>query len=213
MALVLTYDTLVQKLISYAERPSDQAFIDNIPLFILLAQSRISNDLNILGLQKIVTNTMSTGASVVLKPSRWLRTISFTITIPNADHEQKILELRGLEYCQRYSINSTITGLPVYYGDYDFNSFLISPTPDANYPFQLVYHELLEPLDAVTQQNWITERVPHLLLTACLREAFIFFQSEDRAGFYINDYNECIKSIKNQDNLRLLDRSTNIQVQ
>lgn len=207
MSQILTYNSLVTKLISYTERFGDTAMIDNIPFFVLMAQSRISNDLNILGMQQTVTGAMQAGVNIIQKPSRWLRTISFTISDPDYSYEVMTLQKRTLEYVKNYSINSEELAKPEFYSDQTFDSFYIGSTPDKAYPYELVYHELLEPLDETNQSNWITQRVPHLLFYACLREAYVFFMSEEKATYYVQDYEKALAAIKQQDEMGTADRS------
>jgi hypothetical protein len=124
-----TYASLQSDIASYCER-SDSPFIDQIPRFISLAESRISMENKPLGFLRMVTGNLNGG--LLVKPTRWRRTRSFSITVNGT--ERQYLFLRTYEYCRNFWSDINAQGAPRYYADYDYEHFFISPTPDAVYP-------------------------------------------------------------------------------
>ena len=45
MSAVLTYDSLVEQIPGYCERPNDAALIAQLPMLIMLAENRIATDM------------------------------------------------------------------------------------------------------------------------------------------------------------------------
>jgi hypothetical protein len=127
MAAQMTYDTLVNDVRTYLER-TDQSTLEKIPTFIMLAESIISDELKILGQQQAVLSTLVVGDPVIPKPARWRKTTSMNITV---NGEKKPVLLRKYEYLRNYWPDPTQTGEPKYYADYNFNNWLIAPTPAA----------------------------------------------------------------------------------
>ena len=76
MPAVMTYDGLVADIKSYVVRDNDSALNDMIPTLVMFAQRRISRELDILGLQQYVTGSFAASQGVVVKPNRWLSTLS-----------------------------------------------------------------------------------------------------------------------------------------
>ena len=68
-AAVMTYDSLVEDVLSYLER-TDDATREKIPTFIMLAESKISNEVKILGQIQVVSSNMEVGNPVINKPAR-----------------------------------------------------------------------------------------------------------------------------------------------
>ena len=66
----MTYDSLVNDIETYLER-TDQATIDKIPQFIMLAEQVIAAELKFLGNLTVVESTMIQGEPVIDKPARW----------------------------------------------------------------------------------------------------------------------------------------------
>jgi hypothetical protein len=210
---ITTYTTLKDTLIQYAQRQGDVEFENKIPYIIYMAQCRISWDLNILGLQKIVTGTWNNNISSIPKPSNWLSTVSITMEDPDNEYQKFVLKKRLREYLSEYLINDSERGRPMYYSDNDFNSYLIAPIPNTvavvqGYPFTLIYHELLEPLSDFNQINWVTQRVPHLLLYACMGDASIFFVSLEDQAKYKQIYDQALQPILELDKRGMFDRSS-----
>ena len=78
MAFELTYQTLYDTILSYLER-DDLDVKDNIPVFIMLGQRRISKDSKTLGLEVYMTGNFTPGNGVLIKPARWRSTITFNV--------------------------------------------------------------------------------------------------------------------------------------
>ena len=205
---ILTYSSLYQNLLNYAQRTQDTQYSDQIPFIIQMAQSRISYDLNVIGTEKIVTGVLNANTPTLLKPSNWANTISFTIQNPSNENENIVLEKRLTEYLSDFLVNNQNTApYPIYYSDNAFFDFLIAPIPSVDVNYKLIYHEYLQPLSETNQTNWITERAPHLLLYACLRDSCVFFNAIQEEQWFGGLYKEALENIMKQDARGQFDRS------
>lgn len=204
----MTYDNLSDDLKKYTARSNDESFIERIPEFITFAQYHCSRVLNVLGSQKNITETLQANVNVLRKPTDLLRTISFFIE--NTDNNKKIIQLtpRSLEYCNRYQISDNYVGVPEFYGDFEnYSSYVISPKPDKAYPCRIIYHTLLDPLTDETQQNWLTQRAPDLLLTAALIKAYKFVRNYDLMNQNLQEFDKLVQEYTQQDIMGMTDRS------
>ena len=202
MAVTMTYTSLVADVTLYLER-SDAQTINQIPSFINLAESIISDELKILGQQETVSATMVQGTPVIAKPTRWRKTTSFNITVAG---ERKPLLLRKYEYLRNYWPNPTTEGEPLFYADYDFDNWLIAPTPDAAYAFEVLYYEKIQPLDATNQTNWFTINAPQAMLYGTLLQAMPFLKNDDRVQLWQALYQQAMDVLVAEDKLRVADR-------
>ena len=121
---------------------------------------------------------------------------------------RKFLFTRGYEYLRSYWPDSTQTGTPQFYGDYDYSHWLIVPSPDAEYPFEVLYYELPPLLSDEVQTNWITEYAPELLLYASLLEATPFLKNDERIQVWQTMYDRAAAMLNGEDLKKILDRST-----
>ena len=208
MAQTTTFTTLQQDIRRYLERGftlvSDQIVYEQIPRLINLAERRIARELKVEGLINVVTSTMQPGLAVYPKPDRWRTTVSFNYGI---DNEYQQLFARSYEYVRSYWPDRSQTGVPLFYADYDYNNWIVSPTPDQAYPFEVLVYQLLPLLDDANQTNWLTEYAPQVLLYAALLEATPFLKNDERIGVWQQMYDRAAQALNGEDLSKILDRS------
>jgi len=201
-AAVMTYDSLVADISSYLER-TDTATLEKIPTFIMLAEQVIASQIKFLGNLTVNTSTLVAGADVIDKPARWHKTVSMNVTVGS---ERKPVLLRKYEYLREYWPNPTLQDVPAYYADYDYTHWLIAPTPDSAYNFEVLYYERAQPLDSSNQTNWFTIYAPQALLYGSLLQAMPFLKNDERMGMWKAEYDLIINTLKTEDITRIGDR-------
>jgi len=199
-SFALTYSNLITTIEQYLER-SDAAVVNQIPVAITLCEFEIAQQMKSLGQQKVVESTLSIGNPVIAKPARWRKTVSFNVTGPNGP--QPVL-LRKYEYLLNYNTGGS-NSIPLYYADYDYNHWFISPAPDQAYPFEVLYYERIQPLDSTNQTNWITQNAPNAYIYGTLLQMMPFLKNDQRTVFQ-EKYKEAIEVLINEDKVRLADR-------
>lgn len=146
---------------------------------------------------------MVSNQAIIDKPARWHKTVSFNVTV--AGERQPVL-LRKYEYLREYWPNATDTGTPAYFADYDYTHWLVAPTPDTNYSFEVLYYERIQPLDSSNQTNWFTIYAPQALLYGSLLQAMPFLKNDERMGMWQQNYDLIMQTLMAEDKLRLADR-------
>jgi len=201
-ASVMTYTSLVENIQSYLER-DDTATVDKIPLFIMLAEQIIASQIKFLGNLTVNTSTMTASTSIIDKPARWHKTVSMNITVSG---ERQPVLLRKYEYLREYWPNATSTGTPEFYSDYDYTHWLVAPTPDLAYTFEVLYYERIQPLDSSNQTNWFTIYAPQALLYGSLLQAMPFLKNDERMTMWKANYDQIMQTLMAEDKLRIADR-------
>jgi len=201
-ASVMTYTSLVENIESYMER-NDTTTVDKIPLFIMLAEQVIASRIKFLGNLTVNTSTMTASTSIIDKPARWHKTVSMNITV---DGERQPVLLRKYEYLREYWPNATSTATPLYYSDYDYTHWLVAPTPDLAYTFEVLYYERIQPLDSSNQSNWFTIYAPQALLYGSLLQAMPFLKNDERIPMWQSQYDAIMATLAEEDKLRIADR-------
>lgn len=211
MATTMTFTTLQEDVRRYLERgnsyASDPVVYEQIPRLINLAERRISRELKVQGFINVVTGTLAVGQSVYPKPDRWRDTVSVNIGTGTQNNTRKVVFSRAYEYLLSYWPDRTATEEPIFYSDYDYNHWLIAPTPDAEYPFEILYYEIPPLLDDVVQTNWLTEYAPQLLLYGTLLEATPFLKNDERIPVWQSMYDRAAAMLNGEDLAKILDRS------
>ena len=211
MPAQMTFTSLQQDVRRYLERGSvtDPIVYDQLPRLITLAERRIARELKIQGFQTVVNTTLQAGLAVYPKPDRWRDTISMNVGTGANYNTHSPIFTRSYEYVRSYWPNETETGTPIFYADYNYSNWIFAPTPDANYPLEVLYYELPPLLDDTNQTNWLTEFAPNILLYGVLVEATPFVKDDERVQLWQSYYDRALAAINGEDLQKIMDRSVN----
>jgi hypothetical protein len=131
-----TYTTLKSAIKDYTEN-QEVTFVKHLVDFITSAEERIFKSVDLEYFRKNVTGTTTSGNQFLAVPDDYLA--SFSVSVENSGVKQFLL-FKDVNFLQEYNPNSSTTGTPKYYGVYDYQNFLLSPTPDAAYSAELHYY-------------------------------------------------------------------------
>jgi hypothetical protein len=201
-AVVMTYDSLVDNIQKYLER-TDVTTLEYIPTFIMLAEQVIASEIKFLGNLSVAESVMTIGTNVIQKPDRWHKTVSMNVTVNGT---KQPIYLRKYEYLRNYWPDDTQTSTPLYYADYDYTHWLVAPTPDVAYNYEILYYERVQPLDSSNQTNWFTIYAPQALLYGSLLQAMPFLKNDDRTAMWKAQYDIIMETLRGEDKIRIADR-------
>lgn len=198
----MTYNSLLVDLRRYLERgdASDEIVYEQLPRLVTLAERRIARELKIEGFIRPVTTTLQIGVAVYAKPDRWRDTVSMTLNgVP--------IFTRAYEYLKSYWPDTAVTGTPQFYADYDFQHWLLAPTPDAASALEILFYQQPALLGDDLQTNWLTDYAPDALLYAALLEATPFLKNDERVQVWQAMYDRAAQALSGEDLKRILDRT------
>lgn len=213
MATEITFDTLTQDLQRYLERGgstiTDQEVAEQIPREINGAERDLMTVLKLQGEIEPLVDPVGLGVaqSVIPKPDRWRETVSINFGTGAAKTKRKFLFPRSYEYCRTYWPDDTLTAEPRFYADYNLTHWLISPTPDANYPAEFVCYMQPVLLDIGTQSNFFTTYCGNALLYRSLLRMTPYLKNDDRIPVWQREFDTQIAWLNGQDLQKILDRS------
>ena len=202
VAAVMTYDSLVNDIQTYLERTDDQT-LDKIPQFIMLAEQIIAAEIKFLGNLTVATSAMVASDNVIPKPARWRKTVSMNVTV--AGKRQPVL-LRTYEYIREYWPEPASTDVPLFFCDYDYQHWLVGPTPTLAYSYEVLYYERVQPLDSSNQSSWFTQYAPQALLYGTLLQAMPYVKNDERMPMWQSNYDKIIEVLKTENVIRAADR-------
>mgnify|MGYP005996119983 CR=1 FL=1 len=191
-----TYAQLKTAIQEYTEN-DETSFVTNLPLFIRMAEERILKNVQLNLFQKNQFGTMTTANEYLAAPSDFLAPFSLSIDVSGA---KEFLLFKDLDFVQTYTPNSTTTGQPKYYAQFDVDNFIIAPTPDANYTVDI--HYLYRPTSitagAESGTTWLSENAELALLYACLVEAYTYMKGDPNTmQMYNQRLAEAVSRLKN----------------
>ena len=131
-----TYTQLKNAIQDYTDN-NETSFISNLDRFVESAEERIFTSVDLELFRKNVSGVMTSGNQFLAVPSDYLATFSMSIEVSSS---KQFLQQKDVNYLQEYTPNSATTGIPLYYAKYDFQNFLLAPTPNDNYVTELHYY-------------------------------------------------------------------------
>jgi len=194
--MTITYDELKTAIQDYTEN-DETTFVNNLPLFIRLAEERILKSIQLNLFQKNAGGVMTTGNEFLAAPSDFLAPFSLSIEVSGA---KEFLLFKDMDFIQTYTPNSTTTGQPIYYAQFDVSNFIIAPTPDSNYvvEIQYLYRPASLTAGAGSGTTWLSENAEITLLYASLIEAYTYMKGDPNLmQMYNQRYAEGITRLKN----------------
>ena len=192
----MTYDELKTAIQDYTEN-DETSFVNNLPLFIRLAEERILKSVQLNLFQKNQSGIMTTGNKYLAAPSDFLAPFSLSIAVSGS---QEFLLFKDLDFVQTYTPDATTTGQPKYYAQFDVGNFILGPTPDANYTVDI--HYLYRPtsltVGAGSGPTWLSDNAEITLLYASLVEAYTYMKGDPNLmQMYNQRFAEGISRLKN----------------
>lgn len=211
MPTTVNFTSLLVDLRRYLERGgsvvADETVYDQLPRLVNAAERNIMQFLKLQGEIEVLNFAFEAGECVVTKPDRWRSTVSMVYGAGTDMETRTPIFTRGLEYCETYWPDQTETAPPEFYADYDYQHWLIAPTPDAAYPGEVRCYMQPILLDDSNQTNFFTNYTPNLLLYCALLEATPFLKDDARIQVWKDMRDEQIQTLIGQDMQRILDRA------
>ncbi len=203
----MNYSTLFQTIQAYAENNFPDTVVstttatttsfltkDQVDTFIRQAEQRIYNSVNLPVMRENVTGNCTSGNRFLSTPIDWLST--FSLARINADGSYDYLLNKDVEFIRESFPIPATTGAPTHYAIFDENTFILGPTPDADYTMELLYYAY--PTSIVTANTtWLGTNFDSALLYGSLLEAYAFMKGEkDVNDNYVARYNEALAMLK-----------------
>jgi hypothetical protein len=199
----MNYTQLSNAIQAYTEN-TEADFVANIPVFVQQAEQRIYNSVQFPSLRKNVTGSTTVDNKYVSCPSDFLAVYSFAVvdgTFTSGTYEY--LLNKDVNFIRQAYPQANDTGLPRYYALFGPQSsndaeltFILGPTPDANYNVELHYYYYPESIVTATT-TWLGDNFDSVLLYASLVEAYTYMKGEaDMMQLYNQKFMEALALAK-----------------
>ena len=203
----MNYAELRQKIIAFAES-DEQLFQDNIDGFITVAEQKIYNSVQIQYLRKNVIGSVTPNNRYLSAPLDFLSVYSLAVIQPNGEYEY--LLNKDVNFIRQAYPSPTDTGAPKYYAIFGPTttadnpplltnelSFILGPTPNANYQMELHYFFIPESI-VTAGTTWLGDNFDSALFYGAMREASLFQRmTPEVIANYEQKYNEAMTLLKN----------------
>jgi hypothetical protein len=191
-----TYDQLKAAIQDYTEN-TETSFVNNLPVFIRLAEERILKNVQLSFFRKNVSGNMTASNKYLAAPTDFLAPFSLSFVDSEGDHV--FLDFKDVDFIQSFNPDAATTGNPRYYAVFDIDFFILGPTPDSAYTTELHYFYRPASLTAGSGSGttWLSENAELTLLYGSLIEAYIYMKGEpDVMAQYEKRFVEAISALK-----------------
>ena len=190
----MNYSQLVTAIQSYTENQFPDVYLADgttedsttqINRFIEQAEQRIYNTVQFPSIRKNVVGTATSGNKYLSCPSDFLAVYSMAVI--NADGSYEYLLNKDVNFIRQAYPTPTDTAVPKYYALFgpavsglvisNELSFILGPTPDSNYSFELHYYYYPESI-TTANTTWLGDNFDSVLLYGSLVEAYTFMKGE-----------------------------------
>jgi hypothetical protein len=188
----MNYAQLVAQIESYTENDFQVADINT---FIEQTEQRIYNQIQLPAIRKNVTGTATAGNQYLACPTDWLATFSLAV-IDNVTGGYEYLLNKDVNFIRESFPFPLVSGKPTHYAQFDQNTFMLGPTPNANYNMEL--HYFYYPESIVTAgTTWLGDNFDSVLLYGSLLEAYTYMKGEtDVLNQYQKRYDDAMAMLK-----------------
>jgi len=200
----MTYDELVKAIRAYTENDfpdtagsGDMTSDEQIDLFIVEAEQRIFNTIQLLDLRKNSTGNCTPGVKYLATPTDWLANFSLAVIDPVTGEYEYLLN-KDVNFLREAYSSPNDQGKPQFYAYFDKDSYILAPTPDLAYLMELHYFYYPESITtAPSGRTWLGDNFDSALLYGSLLEAYTFMKGEaDVMAAYKARYDEAASLLK-----------------
>jgi len=191
-----TYSTLKTAIENYVDT-SETTFVATLPTFIKQAEERILKNVWLDNFKKNVTGTGTSGTTYLAMPTDFLAPFSLATISSNT---YNFLLLKQVSFMKSYKPVSTDTGAPKYYAEFNSDSFILAPTPNANFTFELHYFYRPASLTAGSDSGttWLSQNAVNCMLYGSLVEAGTFLKMDPaEIGGYEQRFQDALDRLRN----------------
>jgi hypothetical protein len=208
----MNYTQLSAAIQAYTEN-TEADFVANIPVFVTQSEQRIYNSVQFPSIRKNVVGVVSTTTPYLSAPDDFLAVYSLAVI---TDVTGGNLSTGTYEYLLNKDVNfirqayptPNDKGVPRYYALFgptvsgsvitDELTFIVGPSPDANYHVELHYYYYPESITvAADGRTWLGDNFDTVLLYASLVEAYTYMKGEaDMMTLYNQKFMEALALAK-----------------
>jgi len=176
---------------------SETTFTTQLPTFIKEAENRVLNMVQLPNQRKNVQATLTADNRFLATPTDFYAPFSLAVIKTNS---YDYLDFKHASFIKEYSPDSTTTGQPKYYSQFDDTSFELAPIPDEAYTIEL--HYLYKPASLTSGSDSgttvLSSDYPDALLYGTLVEGAIFLKEPpDVIGQFEARFKEAVGRMKN----------------
>jgi len=191
-----TYSGLKTATQNYLDN-TETTFTNTLDTFIQTTEERILKAVQLPVFRKNVTGTLTDGNTYLSTPDDFLS--PYSLAVLDSSSNYTYLLLKHVSWIRDYTPAAATEGEPLYYAQFDDDSFIVAPTPSSDLTVELHYYYRPASLTTVgdDNQSWLSKNAPNAMLYGCLVEGAVFMKSSpETITLYETKFQEALGMLK-----------------
>ena len=194
----MNYSELLDNVRNYTEVGSDVLSNTVINVFITNVEDKVQKQLDLDAFRKFATSSFTIGSPFLTLPEDFDFERGVQIVDSNADRSW--LEQRDTTFIDEYNVDrANNTGTPRYYANWDQNTLIVAPTPNAAITVELWYNRTPERLGDGTSgtatTTYLSNNASEVLIYGTVAEAFSYLKNPTYVQLYDQKYNQAVQGL------------------
>ena len=190
----MNYSDLLTNVRNYTEVSSDVLSDSVLNVFIENTENRVQREIDIDAFRKFQFSSFTIGSPFITMPDDF----AFERAVQIKDQitgDRTWLEQRDTTFIDEYNKDRSDTGTPKYYANWDQNTMIFAPTPDAAYEIELWYNKTPDRLSSSNTTTWLSTNAPEVLIYGTTAEAFSYLKNPPYVQLYEQKYAQAVQNL------------------
>lgn len=201
----MNYSELLDNVRNYTEVDSNVLSNSVINVFLTNIENKIDRGIDTDAQRRYATTTLTEDnpfVDLANMPGTFRLTRGVQIITNNTTNAREWLEQRDTTYIDEYTGNRTTTGQPKFWANWDNNTLILAPTPDAQYTISVWYNEQPERLGngsgSTTTTTFVSNNAPEVLLYGVLAESFSYLKNPQDMQLYEQKFQSALSEFSQE---------------
>jgi hypothetical protein len=173
----MTRDELYTLVQSYLEA-TETSFVDNLDLFVQLAEEDIYRQVQLPELRRNSTSTAILNSPYLEVPSDYLSTYSMSVIDATGMYHN--LVSKEVDFMREVYPDPNAYAMPRFFAQFDGDSYIIAPTPDQEYTIELHYFYKPDSISTLAGSGttWLSTHAENALLFGTVMHGYIYLKGD-----------------------------------
>ena len=190
----MNYSELLTNVRNYTEVESEVLSDSVINTFLVTVENKIQRELDLDAFRKFQFSSFTIGSPFITMPDDF----AFERGVQIKDQitkDRTWLDQRDTTFIDEYNVDRSDTGKPKYYANWDNNTLIVAPTPDAAYEIELWYNKTPDRLSSTNTTTWLSTNAPEILIYGVVSEAFSYLKNPPYVQLYEQKYAQAVQNL------------------
>ena len=188
----MNYSELVSNVRDYAEVGSEVLTDSLINTFLVNVENKVQRELDLDAFRKFQFSSFTIGSPFITMPDDFAFERGVQIKDQNTG-DRAWLQQKDTTFIDEYNVDRSDTGTPKYYANWDQNTLIVAPTPDAAYEIELWYNKTPDRLSSTNTTTYLSTNAPEVLIYGTVVEAFSYLKNPPYVQLYDQKYAQAMQ--------------------